>query len=58
MTHPNAIRDIAQRIANEHLEDADFCLVYEDEEVADLTGADLDAIYVLVTQAKAVLPGE
>lgn len=58
MTHPNAIRGIAQHIANECLKGIDFSTVYEDEDIQYLTDDELVQVHDLVIGAKAVLPSE
>lgn len=55
-TDPDRIRRAAQEIANVHLEDAEFCLVYEDDELQDLTEEEMREIHNLIQRSKAVLP--
>ncbi|QNN99441.1 hypothetical protein SEA_SEPHIROTH_107 [Gordonia Phage Sephiroth] len=47
------IRAIAKRLAEEILDDADFCWVYEDDECSQLDGEDQERIFDLIlTEAR------
>ena len=46
----------AQRIACTHLADAEFSIVYEDEDLEDMTENEWRQIHDLITRAKVVLP--
>lgn len=50
------IREAAQRIADWHLADAEFCIVYEDEDCADLTEDEWRQVHSLIQRSRAVLP--
>jgi hypothetical protein len=55
-TPTDRIRAAAQRIADAHLEDAEFSIVYEDETLEDMTQDEWRQVHDLIVQAKAVLP--
>ena len=50
------IRKVAQRIANWHLWDAEFCIVYEDEDCQDMTEDEWRRVHDLIQRSNAVLP--
>lgn len=54
--HADRIRRAAQEIADAHLRDAEFSIVYEDEELQDMTEAEWREVHRLVIWSKAVLP--
>jgi hypothetical protein len=47
---------LAQAIANEHLEDAEYSIVYEDECAEHLTDEEMRVVYTMITSSRAVLP--
>lgn len=49
--------EIAQRIAQWHMEDAEYCLVYEDDEVIDndLSDDEMKKIHKMVISSTVVL---
>lgn len=52
---PKNLKPIAQRIADEVLEDIDYSAVYEDEEAENLSEEQLEQIHDMIRNAKAVL---
>lgn len=50
------LRQIAQSIAEAHIKDAEFSIVYEDEDLIDATDAEWRFVHDLITRAKVVLP--
>jgi hypothetical protein len=50
------IREAAQRIADWHLQDAEFCLIYEDEECEDMTEDEWRQVHDLIQHSRATLP--
>lgn len=52
------LREIATEIANEYLAAAEYSLVYEDEDLYDLSEEEWRQIHDLITHSRAILPTE
>lgn len=52
------VRRVAQAIAEEQLQDMEYCVVYEDHQIQDMSEEEWEAIYALASRATVVLPEE
>lgn len=49
------LRDLAQRLLEEHISTAEFCLVYEDDDAQDLSDEELRKVHDLILHATGTL---